>query len=916
MIEAPTNHPWTERDGVGPHVLIATRWYPGFDAPGRGIFVADQAAAVAAAGAQVSVVVWDAAYARGVHAPAARSGAGPWLDAIVARGRPSAPLGWGAPGIPVARLPAVITSSPPSDPLAPADRQSEALLRFGLGLTERHRIDLVHAHTGMPDGIASIALADRLGVPLVVTEHDSSLPARLQDETVRTAYRRLVGPGRCLVAVSETVRRSLADALGVAAGDIHVVPNVVAVDAFRPVGPEARDPGELLWVGGRKASKGTDVLLAAFRELLAETPSLRLRLIGRAPGEAEETRLRNLARDLGVADAVTFEPAVDRAGIAAAMERAAVFVHPSPFETFGVVAAEALAAGLPVAATPSGGVPEILGGDGAYGVVAAGTDAAALAAAVREVLGRRADFDPDRLRARVVERYAPTAVARRLVDLYAVASAGPAATSVGPPARRRTPPGSSPPAAGTEPAADAGRLPLVVGLHRASAHARLGGVPDALAAEILAVTSTQRPTAADSAPVGASRWIEIDTDRGYRDARARAGGALPPRTGVRRVLRAIRHPIRILRLRRLAARRDELVLLSVRNALRDVLAALVTDGQPIEILPLDVDDVVLVEPFLDDRVRLYPSTLRGLVDRWDAAGRPSMPSVSLPPAGGAYDPARYWTQLHRRQDLSAVGQAGLPPEINAWLYRALARNFRGFLRRHGLDRPAPERAFDVGIGIGYWVRFWRSLGVRRVDGCDLVAEAVAGVEREATAAGAEGSFVVADIGVVGALPAATYPIVSCLNVLLHVVDEDAFDRALANIAALVEPGGALILAEPILLDGAYEVANDGTRHSSARTLARYRTPLEAAGLELVDVRPATVLANNPMEARSRPAHARYLRWWRFVASRSRADARSARWLGPLVLGLDRVAMLTGQAPSTKFALFRRPAPEPGQVDVP
>ena len=92
MIEAPTNHPWAERDGVGPHVLIATRWYPGFDAPGRGTFVADQAAAVAAAGAQVSVVVWDAAYARGVHAHAARSGAGPWLDAIVARGRPSAPV--------------------------------------------------------------------------------------------------------------------------------------------------------------------------------------------------------------------------------------------------------------------------------------------------------------------------------------------------------------------------------------------------------------------------------------------------------------------------------------------------------------------------------------------------------------------------------------------------------------------------------------------------------------------------------------------------------------------------------------------------------------------------------------------------------------------------------------------------------
>jgi hypothetical protein len=181
VTEAPTNHRRAERDGPGPHVLIATRWYPGFDAPGRGIFVADQAAAVAAAGAQVSVVVRDAAYARGALARTTRSGAGPWLDAIVAHGQPSAPVGWGAPGIPVARLPAVIRSSRPSDSLAAAGHESEALLAYGLRLTKRHPIDLIHAHTGMPDGVASIALAGRLRVPLVVTEHDSTLLDRLRD---------------------------------------------------------------------------------------------------------------------------------------------------------------------------------------------------------------------------------------------------------------------------------------------------------------------------------------------------------------------------------------------------------------------------------------------------------------------------------------------------------------------------------------------------------------------------------------------------------------------------------------------------------------------------------------------------------------------------------------------------------------
>jgi hypothetical protein len=598
------------------------------------------------------------------------------------------------------------------------------------------------------------------------------------------------------------------------------------------------------------------------------------------------------------------------------------------------VAAEALAAGLPVAAMASGGVPEILGDDGSRGVIAAGADAPALAAAVRELLARRAGFDPYRLRARAVERYAPPVVARRLLDIYRDVSAEYRPPSALPAAPVQSAPSSAQPrpAVGMDDGPDRGAgdgpdrtlggpPPLVVGLHRSSAHARLGDVPDALAAGILAVTSTQRSTGAPSSPVGSARWVEIDTERGFREARARAGGPLPGRTGFRRVLRVARHPIRILRLRRVAARRDELARLTVRSSLRDLLAdlaELTPRGAPIEILPLDADDVDLVLPFLDERVRLYPSTLRGLVDRWDADGRPAPPAVPAavgPGARGAYDPARYWSRLHRRGDLSAVGQAGLPPQINAWLYRALEHNLRGFLRRHDLVRPAPDRAFDIGVGTGYWVRFWRSLGVRRVDGCDLVADAVAGVEAATAAAGAEGSFTVADISVTGALPAATYPVVSCLNVLLHVTDEEAFDRACANVASMVQPGGALVLAEPILLDPAYAVAGDGTRHSAARTLDRYRAPLEAAGLRLVDVRPATVLANNPIEAGSRRAHARYARWWRFVASRSKADAGSARWLGPLVLALDRVAMVSGRAPTTKFALFRRPATAPAQGDA-
>jgi SAM-dependent methyltransferase len=280
----------------------------------------------------------------------------------------------------------------------------------------------------------------------------------------------------------------------------------------------------------------------------------------------------------------------------------------------------------------------------------------------------------------------------------------------------------------------------------------------------------------------------------------------------------------------------------------------------------------------------------------------------------SYDPRDHWSRLHARGDLSSVGQSGLPADLNSWLYRALERRVRWFVRRHHVLDGATS-AFDVGAGTGYWVRVWHDLGVPRVDGCDLVPAAV---ERLEAAFGATGDrFVAADIGSPEAgLPAGPYDLVSVMNVLLHLTDDDAFERGLANIAALVGPGGRLILVEPILLDSSYARPATATQTSRARVLAAYRDPLLAAGLEMVELRGALALANNPIEAGSRAAYDRYLRWWRWVARRAKSSPGSVRWVGPLMMLLDRIALARGAAPSSKIVLFRRPAdPTIGSTSV-
>lgn len=268
-----------------------------------------------------------------------------------------------------------------------------------------------------------------------------------------------------------------------------------------------------------------------------------------------------------------------------------------------------------------------------------------------------------------------------------------------------------------------------------------------------------------------------------------------------------------------------------------------------------------------------------------------------------YTPIDYWARLHERDDLSTVGQSALPPAINRWLYRATERNVGNFIRRHGLTRPFPDTVFDVGAGIGFWVNVWHRRGATRVDGCDLVPDAVTRLNERF---GSVGTFVVADVSDPAQLPDRTYPFVSCMNVLLHVTDDRAFASALGAIAGLVAPGGSLLIADPIAGEATTLPPYDPERHSRARHLSDYRGALEAAGLEIVALAPATVLAGNPLEAGSPAAYARYVRWWKFVAGRTKRNPASARWIGPLVDVADRIAMRTGVGPSSKLLLLRRP----------
>jgi glycosyltransferase involved in cell wall biosynthesis len=176
-------------------------------------------------------------------------------------------------------------------------------------------------------------------------------------ESLRRGEVRALAQARRIITTSPATARLL-QGQGLATGRIRVV--MPGVDRA-PAAAGSSGPGlRLLCVATLTPRKGHDVLLRALAPL-AEHP-WHLDCVGsldRPPPWAD--RIRRLRRDLGLEGRVTFRGALPDAELEGRYRQADLFVLPTRFEGYGMVAAEALARGLPVLATRTGALPDLVG---------------------------------------------------------------------------------------------------------------------------------------------------------------------------------------------------------------------------------------------------------------------------------------------------------------------------------------------------------------------------------------------------------------------------------------------------------------------------------------------------------------------------------------------------------------------------
>jgi glycosyltransferase involved in cell wall biosynthesis len=293
-------------------------------------------------------------------------------------------------------------------------------LRQFVVLLFRHRRAVLHVHSAPQASFwidcLFMALAVSARSPVILQLHGGAFD-RFYDassELGRAAMRFFLERASCVVVPSESLRhwvRSITREV-----NVRCIPSPVLVQKISRDPCHPGQPNMVLFLGRLEATKGIFDLLEAISALRSAIPDVHLV----CAGEGDRQAVARYAERLGIGDAVKFTGWVGPSGKRTLLENAAAFVLPSYTAGLPVSLLEAMAAGVPVIASPVGGIPEVVV-DGVSGFLVAPGDTQTLQRLLRKLLVDRklAERIGAAARESVRLRFSPERTVPQIEALYA-----------------------------------------------------------------------------------------------------------------------------------------------------------------------------------------------------------------------------------------------------------------------------------------------------------------------------------------------------------------------------------------------------------------------------------------------------------------------------------------------------------------
>jgi len=252
----------------------------------------------------------------------------------------------------------------PTYPLFDFPPYETALASTMVDVIRNHELDLLHVHYAIPHASAAymakqILRTEGKDIPVITTLHGTDITLVGRDKTYEPVVTFSINQSDAITAVSENLRQETLNHFRIEK-PIQVIQNFVdtsrfrrkLIDAFRQV---LAPKGEKILIHAsnfRRIKRIPDVV-RIFAAVRAAMPA-KLLFIGDGP---ERSTAEELSRELGVFDCVRFVGKQDQ--IEDILSIADLFLLTSEYESFGLAALEAMAAGVPVISTNVGGLAEI-----------------------------------------------------------------------------------------------------------------------------------------------------------------------------------------------------------------------------------------------------------------------------------------------------------------------------------------------------------------------------------------------------------------------------------------------------------------------------------------------------------------------------------------------------------------------------
>ena len=320
------------------HVLLIPSWYETPAFPVRGIFFKHQALALAAAGHQVGIAYPELRSVHTLHRGKIRYGHQSFLEGPI---RTVRYYGF--------RL--------PRQPSRFRRRWTEMAMRLAERYVGDHGTpDVIHAHAAVFAGEVAADLGRELGVPYVLTEHSSIYLGGTLVPLQKSCTVYSVASASAVIAVSHRLKAALHQLT--AREDIRVVPNLVDTNRFSMApGLGASATFRFVCIAVLGPRKNIQLLIRAFHRAFPKNEAVALEIVGDG---SERRTLESLVRTMNEEHRIAFYGIASTEGVVSALARSHCCVSSSDVETFGVTLIGAMASGLPLIVTRSGGPQDIV----------------------------------------------------------------------------------------------------------------------------------------------------------------------------------------------------------------------------------------------------------------------------------------------------------------------------------------------------------------------------------------------------------------------------------------------------------------------------------------------------------------------------------------------------------------------------